>query len=75
MQTGLILQPAAVRGRQVAAVDVRLAQPRRVLGVVAHRAQQLLREPAGDYVADLMATPRRQTEVMERYLEPGGGGG
>jgi osmoprotectant transport system ATP-binding protein len=35
--------------------------------------EQLLREPAGDYVADLMATPRRQTEVMERYL--GGGGG
>ncbi len=28
----------------------------------------LLNDPANDYVAQLMATPRRQTEVVERFL-------
>jgi len=35
----------------------------------------LLRAPADAYVADLMATPRRQAEVVERFLGAGGHGG
>ena len=35
----------------------------------------LLREPADPYVAELMATPRRQAGVVDRFLEPGSGGG
>lgn len=31
-------------------------------------AAELLRAPADEYVADLMATPRRQAEVVERFL-------
>jgi len=29
---------------------------------------QLMREPADDYVAELMATPRRQAEIVDRFL-------
>lgn len=33
--------------------------------------EELLHRPADDYVAELMATPRRQTEAMERLLGEG----
>ena len=32
------------------------------------RPQELLRDPADDYVAELMATPRRQADVVDRFL-------
>ncbi len=35
--------------------------------------QELLAAPADAYVAELMATPRRQTEVFERFLHGAGG--
>ena len=37
---------------------------------------ELLRSPADDYVAELMATPRRQAEVVDRFLDtPAGDAG
>jgi osmoprotectant transport system ATP-binding protein len=37
------------------------------------RPAELLREPADDYVAELMATPRRQAGVVDRFLAAPGG--
>jgi osmoprotectant transport system ATP-binding protein len=36
---------------------------------------ELLTNPADDYVAELMSTPRRQAEIVEQLLQDGGAGG
>ena len=57
---------ALLLGDRIAVLDAgRLAQ--------VGTPEELLRNPANAYVADLMETPRRQASVVDRFLgrEPG----